>query len=57
MSKFINTGNLVQGIGSVVAGFLNPSDPSAFALAALVKMLVLYTIHGSPVLSKTAKCA
>ena len=39
MSKIINTGNLVQDIGLVIAGFVSPDDPSAFALVALVKML------------------
>ena len=42
ISKVISTGNLAQGIGSIIPGFLSPSDPSGFTLVALTKML-LYT--------------
>ena len=37
MLKDTNTGDRVQNIDLVIAGFLSPDDPSAFALVALVK--------------------
>ena len=42
ISKTIITGNLAQGIGSVILGIHSPGDPSGFTLVALTKML-LYT--------------
>ena len=39
MSRIMSAGDLAIGAGSAAVGFLNPGDPSAFALVALTKML------------------